>query len=155
MSITEKIEISLIPLIGLITWGLAPELPKQSSIGGLILIASVLLLCQSLIRDIWLLYKGKQNPVSVPQTEAQCMCIESTVGLLGVLLGALLPLVAVMGFVNMPVWLWSLLTITTLGFGYLVKDYVLEWNPWRIRKEPEHLNTIFIWKSQNSQKSEP
>lgn len=83
------------------------------------------------------------------------MCIESTVGLLGVLLGALLPLVAVMGFVNMPVWLWSLLTITTLGFGYLVKDYVLEWNPWRIRKEPDHLNTIFIWKSQNSQKSEP
>jgi len=30
--------------------------------------------------------------------------------------------------------------------GFLIKDYVIEWNPWKLSKEKDHMNIIFSLK---------
>ncbi len=147
MTTAEKIELTLIALVGLICWLIASKVPTQLTLSNLFFALSALLLLQSLIRDLWLLTRLKHSKDSSDITKAQCLCVESTIGIIGIAMGALLLSAGVFITINIAEWLWTTLVLIILIFGLLIKDYVLQWNPWRVRREKDHINIIVKWKS--------
>lgn len=75
------------------------------------------------------------------------MCVESMVGATGVLVGAMFLGVGIDWALAMSGWGWSMLVMAVLGVGFGIKDYVLEWRPWRVRKDRDHVNIVFKWKT--------
>jgi hypothetical protein len=146
MTIAEKVELALIPVLGTGVWLLATNLPKMVSSGRLLLMASAIFLLQSLVRDLWLLVKAKQAIKSNVPKAAQCMCAESIVGVTGVVVG-----ICLLGFeidqsIAIENGMWGLLIIVVMTMGFAIKDYVIEWHPMRIRRDKDHMNIIFTWK---------
>jgi hypothetical protein len=147
MTIGEKIELALIPVLGIGVWLMASALPDQVGVGRLFLAASALLLFQSLVRDLWLLARKKRMSQSSPRRAVRCMCIESTVGATGIVVGAILLSSGITRLIVMDDWVWSVLVMLIMGVGFVTKDYVLEWSPWRIRRDKDHMNIVFTWKT--------
>jgi len=145
MTATEKIELLLIPVMGIGFWFIAFILPDMISVGRLLLAASSFLLFQSLLRDLYLLLKKRDDQADLKRT-AQCMCIESTVGITGIVIGCILLGVGVGQLILMNEWKWSVMAMLVLSCGFLMKDYILEWDPWQIRQEKDHMNIVFTWK---------
>ncbi len=148
MSGAEKVEIALIPLVAAGFWFMAPYLPKNVSFGLIVLGASGLLLFQSLMRDVWLLSQTRRRDRTTPQRAIRCMCAESTAGILGITLGILLLVGAGshLSIALVPIE-WCVLLVGVLGFGFLIKDLVIEASPWRIRRDKDHLNILVKWRS--------
>ena len=142
----EKFELAVIPVLGIGFWLMAPAVPGQVGVGRLLLAASAFLLFQSLVRDLWLLARDKRASQPSPRRAARCMCIESTVGATGIVVGAILLGTGITRSVVMDDWVWSVLVMLVVGIGFLIKDYVLEWSPWRIRRDRDHMNIVFTWK---------
>jgi len=146
MTTAEKIELVLIPILGLSIWLMATELPASVSVGTLLLGASVILLLQSLIRDLWLLAKQKRATLLIPPREGRCMCVESTVGSTGVAVGLVVLGSGIDWSVSMEGWNWCFLVVLVMAIGFAIKDYVFEWSPFRIRRDKDHVNIVFTWK---------
>ena len=89
MTIAEKFELALIAVTTLAAVLAAPLLPAQLELGSLLLVGFVLLLGQSLLRDVWLLVRQRRAAASAPAQPAQGMCVESVVGACGVVAGLL------------------------------------------------------------------
>jgi len=140
MTTAEKIEIGIIAVIGFCTWFMAPGLPGRVTGGGLLLSSSALLVAQGLVRDLWLLAQFKAGD---SQRTAQCMCAESTLGILGIVFGLGLLFSPIELLVTMSPWLWSALVCLSMGIGFAIKDFVLEWWPLRVRRDKDHINIIF------------
>jgi len=105
--------------------------------------SEIVLLMQSLLRDLWLLGSSKK-----PQQEARqvsCICFESAVGGVLVIAGALILLSGFGGSVLIQPIMWPAATFIVLVFGYLCKDLVIGWRPWRIERDLNHINAIFKW----------
>jgi hypothetical protein len=147
MTTGEKVELALIPVFGAGLWLMAPELPDKVGVGNLLLGASAFLLLQSLIRDLWLLAREKRAAQPSPRRKARCMCVESTVGATGVIVGIILLGSGIDRSVVMNDWIWSPLVMVVMGIGFVIKDYVLEWSPLRVRRDREHVNIVFTWKN--------
>lgn len=147
MTTAEKIEVTLIPLAGAAIWLMGKWLPIYIGIGLLLLASSVLLLFQGLLRDLWLLSKRKRDTQSGVRRKLLCMCVESTVGMTGVVAGLIILGSAINWPVAMCPWIWSLLAIAVLIIGFAIKDFIFEWRPFRIRRDKNHLNIVFSWKS--------
>jgi hypothetical protein len=146
MTAAEKLELALIPGAGIIGWFMAARLPAQISIGALLLGASVLLLLQGLVRDLWLIsQRNRQSQVGAPQ-EALCMCVESTVGVTGVIAGLIILGSSIDSKLSADPLLISFLTTGVLIIGFAIKDFIFELRPFRIRRDKDHLNIIFSWK---------
>lgn len=145
-TLAEKIEITLIPLLGIAIWLMAAGLPNHLGIASVLLCASVLLLLQGLLRDIWLLSKGKRQAELALPHQALCMCVESTVGITGVVAGLFFLGGAIDLQLSMKPWIWSALAIAVLVIGFAIKDLVFEWRPFRIRRDKDHVNIVFSWK---------
>ena len=146
MTTAEKIELALIPVLGVVIWLMAPVLPGNVSMGRLLLWTSAFLLLQSLVRDLWLLAGAKRAATQSLHRQARCMCIESTVGATGVVAGAVLMGAGIDWPVAMERWVWSPLAMVTMIVGFLIKDYVVEWSPLGIRRGRDHMNIVFTWK---------
>ena len=147
MTTAEKIEGALIPVLGVSVWMVAPEESRKMDVGTLLLWASALLLFQSLVRDLWLLRKAKMTNRTNPVRKMRCMCVESTVGVSGVIFGGVLLGTGISHAIVMHGWIWVLLTTATMAVGFIVKDYVFEWNPLRIRRDKDHTSIVFTWKA--------
>ncbi len=146
MSPAEKCELALVPLLAATAWLLAPLLPTGLSLGHLFLVCSVLLLLQSLVRDLWLLASMRLHGKPVAGQKIPCMCVESTVGFAGVVTGLTLLAVGLPQTVPIDRWGWCGLILSVTAIGFLLRDLVFEWNPWRIRFDKNHMNIIFTWK---------
>ena len=147
MTTAEKIEGALIPVLGVSVWMVAPEGPMKTNAGTLLLWSSALLLFQSLVRDLWLLRKAKLADQINPVRKMRCMCVESTIGVSGVIFGGVLLGTGVNHPILMHRWIWVLLTTATMAVGFIVKDYVFEWNPLRILRDKDHMSIVFTWKT--------
>lgn len=143
MTNAGKTELGLISLPGLAVWLMPGVLPASIGMGSLLLWASALLLLQGLLRDLWLL--ARQQPTR-PQIRLRCMCIESTVGLAGVIAGLVILGSVFDWMVSMETWIWSLLLTLVLLSGFVIKDYVFVWPPLRIRKVKNHGAIVFAWR---------
>ena len=145
MSILERVELALIPIMGLAIWFLTPVLPDALAVGRLFLYGSALVLFQSLVRDLWLLSR-RDGGEPVVGKAVRCICVESAVGATGVVVGCVLVGVGISRSVAMSDWSWPVLVVMILSAGFLMKDFVFEWNPWRIRRDKDHINIVFTWK---------
>jgi hypothetical protein len=140
----EKIELSLIPVV-VAAVGLANHwLPTQLGTGALLIIACLMLLVQGGMRDLWLLRQLKSQPTAAPRRLA-CMCLESSVGLTGVVVGGFLTLSGIGGKVALGPIRWMLLTAAVLTLGFLAKDLVISWRPLGVRRDPDHHSIVFTW----------
>jgi hypothetical protein len=146
MTVAEKTELALIPFVDMAVWLASERLPEMVEIGSLLLAASVLLLFQGLIRDLCLLFKRSQRSESGPRQEALCMCVESTVGVTGVVAGLVLVGAAADATVHVSHILWGVLAAVVLAIGFAIKDFVFEWRPFRVRRDKDHVNLVFSWK---------
>ena len=147
MTPTEKTELSLIPLLAGLTWLAAPLLPHQISVGTALVWASAMVLLQGLVRDLWLLAKARRAArVDVPR-KARCMCVESTVGVTGIVAGIVLLGAGIDRTFIVSRRGWGLAVVAVLGVGFELKDYVFEWRPFRLRRDKDHLNIVFSWRA--------
>lgn len=152
MTTLEKTELALIVIAAMIIWLVAQWLPARISVTHLILLLAVILLTQSLLRDIAILVllRHKQGGAG-PARYASCMCVESTLGLSAVVCASALLL---LGMFHREIainrWGWTLSIFAVMLSCFLLKDFVLQWRPWRLYKDKEHLNIVFSWRgSQN------
>jgi len=146
MTIAEKVEFMLIPVLGAIIWLLPIGLPEKPDSGRLLLVAAAILLFQGLIRDLCLLRQSRLSAKMESPVRAQCICAESLIGITGVVVG-----IGMLGSgIDQPVSVsngtWSLLVMGILVMGYGIKNYAIELNPMRIRRDKDHMNIIFSWK---------
>jgi hypothetical protein len=74
------------------------------------------------------------------------MCLESTLGLSGVLIGVLLTVIGVNRPVPLSPEVWPVLIGGIMLFGFLIRDVVITWSPWGIRKHPAHGSILVVWK---------
>ena len=142
----EKVELSAIPFATALAW-FAPLGPVFTlKIGGLITAASLLLLLQGFCRDVWLWVAARQATVKPAPHSAQCMCVESALGLTGIVAAAGLtafhfgPDIAV----TRPGFTTAVGAVLVAGF--LLKDFVFEWSPWKIYRAKNHATLQFRWK---------
>ena len=147
MSGMTTAEIALIALTGSCAWLMGSGLPQSVGIGSLFLASFALLLLQGLLRDIWLLSQRATAQQTSQRQELFCMCVESTVGVTGVVTGLIIAGSAINWPVPMNDWLWGLLATAILTVGFVVKDLIFEFRPFRVRRDKDHLNIIFSWKS--------
>ena len=146
MTTTEKTELGLIPLLGGLAWWAAPMLPRPISVGTALVWASALGLLQGLVRDLWLLARARHTARAKVKRQARCMCVESTVGVTGIVAGLVLLGAGSHRTWGPGRWDWSLAVMVILGVGFTLKDYVFEWSPFRLRRDKDHLNLVFSWK---------
>lgn len=137
----EKGEALAIPLVSAAAWYLAPHLPSNLAVADMMIALSVVVLVQSLVRDLLLIARRKPDKTKV--VEAQCLCVESAVGVLGLLVGLLLLIAGATDPTPIPLWGWPLGIGLTMLATFVIKDYVFEWSPWRLRRDPDHLNIVF------------
>jgi len=149
MTLIERFELFFIGIVAATVWLFAFLLPTHISAGQLFLYISVLILSQSLIRDLSILFSQRSKRHIADETTKQvvnCMCVESTVGITGVIIGALLLSTRIIQVFTLNSLSWLLIALITLLTGFVMKNYVIQWSPWKIRKEKDHINIIFSWK---------
>jgi hypothetical protein len=142
----EWIEAALIAVFALVSTLAWPYLPAETNVSRLILGSAVLLLAQSLLRDVTGLLRGRVTKQVTPAHTANCMCLESAIGAVGVVIGLGAAGLASFGTASLGRVGFSLSAIGTLAFGLAIKDWVIVWNPWGFRREKDHLNLIVRWK---------
>jgi hypothetical protein len=144
MKTREKVELALIAVTGAAAWGGRAFLPDRLPWGEVALYSSALLLGQSLVRDLYLKYGApKVKPGPDAKVQRNLMCLESTIGLAGIVAGVGLLLALPDWRLRMPGWLWPALALGVGAFGFLIKDLVLDWRRGKIRVDPDHQNIIW------------
>ena len=142
----EKVELGAVAAVpALVAW-LAPRPHLALEAGELVAGAALLILVQGFFRDLWLLRQAKRNPAAAPAREAQCMCVESALGMTGLLAGIGLVAVGLDGVVALTPPALTAAVFGTMLAGFLLKDFVFEWSPWRIYREKDHAQVIFRWR---------
>jgi hypothetical protein len=141
---TERVELALIVAATAASAALASALPRQIALGPLLLTAFVLLLAQGLLRDLWLLAMGPSTPA--PPTRAMCLCAESAIGVFGVAAGLIVTGAGIGTVIDMAPWRWALGVGTVLLAGFASKDLVIDFDPLRVRREPDHRNVVVRWR---------
>ena len=142
----EKTELALIPVaVGLVALS-ANALPTRLGTGSLLVIACLAWLVQGGIRDLWILYWMKARPSAAPRRRLACMCLESSAGMTGIVVGIGLALTGIGGEIALTPARWALLAAVVFAVGFLLKDYVISWRPPGLRRDPEHHSIVFTWR---------
>jgi len=147
MTTREKTEVGLIATFAVGCAWLVPYLPWRISLGSLILACSVLLMVQSLVRDLYALWAYRRRAGGEPSRAMRCLCMESAVGLTGVVSGLLVLGSGASYELEMSCWAWSTSLLFTLVLGFALKDFVLELWPLRVRRIENHEQIRFAWKT--------
>jgi hypothetical protein len=142
----EKVELGLIVLAVAGVAAVAVKLPDRLEVGSFFAVAALALLGQGLLRDLWLLAKQRKAGNGAHQEDARCMCLESTVGLSGVLIGVLLTALALPYSIKMAEWVWPLGGGLVWGSGFAIKDVVIQWGPWKVRRVKDHGSILVRWR---------
>jgi hypothetical protein len=140
----EIVELGLIPVAVAGVGFAARWLPTQLGTGSLLVVACLAWLVQGGLRDLWLLYLVKSQPAA-PRRRLACMCLESSVGLTGVVIGVGLALCHVGGRHTLNPTRWMVLAAGVLTVGFLAKDLVISWRPLAVRRDPDHHSIVFTW----------
>ncbi len=146
MKLREKTELALIPLAVAAVAFLGHALPDRLGTGSLLVIACLAWLVQGGVRDLWILYQLKTAPSTAPRRKLACMCLESSAGMAGIILGLVLALSGVGGEVALSPARWAGLAALVFAAGFLLKDFVITWRPLGLRRDPEHHSIVFTWR---------
>ena len=145
MTKSNKVELALIALVCLLPLLIA--LPNYVSIAKLTIWSAALLLLQSLIRDLAILWSRRKasEETAAQAREAACFCAESTIGIIGIVVGSILLLSRIGGSIMMTNLAWAFCALVILSIGYLLKGYIIQWKPLKIFKDPNHLDIVVKW----------
>jgi len=146
MTTLEKTELAVIPVVIAGTWFLPLAPGFTLKIGGLITAASLLLLLQGFCRDVWLWVAARRATEKPVPYYAQCMCVESALGLTGVLASAGLTVFSFGPDLALTPLGRTIGTSAVLVTGFLLKDFVFEWSPWKIYRAKDHATLQFRWR---------
>jgi len=149
MTRAERIEVLVIAALAPISWLVCPHFCTTTPIWQTVLGLSALLLAQGLVRDIAILFRNRRSALNEPRKEVQCFCLESTIGATGVLAGAALAGLGISTQGTIGRWDLFLAVEGTMVLGFLIKDLVISWKPFGVRREKDHLNLIVRWKSKS------
>lgn len=149
MTRAEWIEVLAIGVIAPMSWVAWPYFPSPIPLWQIVLGVSALLLLQSLVRDVAIVLRTRHSALNEPRKEAQCFCLESTVGATGVVTGAVLVGLGSSTNVATSRWDFFLGVAGTMALGFVIKDLVISWKPLGMRREKDHLNLIVRWKSKS------
>ena len=124
-------------------------LPDQIRLGRIVLYCASLLLFQGLLRDLSMYFFNPKKIAKSQQTTvtAQCLCLESGIGIIGIMTGLLLFFYMNDSVVFIAPWLWIGLLTSILIAGYLMKDWVFYWQTFEFKREQNHANIIFTFKT--------
>ena len=147
MSRLEYVELLLVALIAATGVWWTELLPESTTLGRVLMTGSAILLAQGLVRDLVLLMRARRRPGQPEPKQARCMCMESSVGAAGILAGAILLFGVFDIAVVMTALHWQVIVTTILILGFIMKDWVILMNPFRITRDPDHVNIIVRWKS--------
>ena len=142
----EWIEVLLIGIISPTCWVTWPYFPSPTPVWQIVLGISALLLFQSLVRDVAILLRARHAASNEARKEAQCFCLESTIGVTGVVAGAALVGLGSSTHITIGRWEFLLIAAGTMALGFAIKDLVITWKPLGVRRETNHLNVIVRWK---------
>ncbi len=146
MTRAEWIEVLAIAAVTTASCIAAKLFPSTMPLWQIVLGASALLLAQSLVRDVAILLRSRHSAANVPRKEAPCFCLESTVGATGVVAGAVLAGLGSSMQVAVGRWNFVLAVAGTMALGFAIKDLVISWKPFGVRREKNHLKLIVRWK---------
>ncbi len=139
---SEKVELGLIAATTGLVALVSPGLPGEARLGYVVLGFGLLFLVQTLLRDLWIMWQQRHVPRnSMPA--ARCACLESIVGFAPVIASLALLSSGRGGFIPLSAGGWVATTAVVMLAGFVLKDFVLEWKPLRIRREPDHVNWRF------------
>ena len=117
--------------------------PTELSVGHFVLVVSLFFMVQTLARDLVLLYKLKTSPNPEDTIrEGKCFCVESVLGTVVLLLGIGLFVAGAGGHIVLDNTIWLVTITLTMIANYLLRDYVFSWQPFRIYRDPNHLNIV-------------
>ena len=146
VSRAARIELSLIAVCVSFSWFIAPLLSRQVSLSLVLGMTCALLLVQGLMRDLSILVRARRRPDSSTRNAGRFMCVESTVGILGIAVAAML----IGTRLDVPLLLdqsgVTLLACATMLAGFFGRDWVIQATPWRIFRDPDHIHVIVSWK---------
>jgi len=142
---TAAVELCFIFLIGFLCYLVTLPWPDSISIGRFVLSMAVLFLVQTLLRDLWLLGQQKSANGARRNQERAAFCVESAVGISAVVAGCGLLFLSTPITVSLSSPGWSIAVFSTLLLCFLLRDYVIQWRPWRVYKEPDHINIVVRW----------
>ncbi len=146
MSPAEKFELAAIPVVTAGVAWLAPHTGVTLEVGELIAGAALLILVQGFFRDLWLLRQARRQSAAAPARAARCMCVESALGMTGVVAGIGLVGLGFTRSVFLSVPVLATAVFVAMAVGFFLKDFVFEWNPWKIYREKDHAQVIFRWR---------
>jgi MFS-type transporter involved in bile tolerance (Atg22 family) len=131
------IVVSILPLV---------HFPAVMYLWEIVMYSSALLLMQSLVRDITILLRSFFSKSKEPRREMQCFCLESTIGALGVIIGLVLVAFAGSRQIEISHRQAAFAITAILILGFIIKDLVITWNPFGLRREKNHLNILVTWR---------
>lgn len=141
-----RIELTIIGIWSLAAWFIAPLLSRQMSLSTGLSMACALLLLQGLVRDLSIQHRAKRQAVTHPRKTGRYLCVESTVGILGIVIAVML----IGTRIDVVLWLdpssIALLVGVTMLAGFFGRDWVIQASPWRIFRDPDHINVIVSWR---------
>ena len=146
MKVREKIELTLIPFLAVAIGELGRLLPRELTTPELLVIVCVIWLVQGGVRDLWILRQMKSQPISAPPRKMTCMCLESSVGLTGLLVGVTLTFFEGARTICLSPRNWTLMGGAVLTAGFFLRDFVITWHPFGIRRDAGHHSIVFVWR---------
>ncbi len=124
----------------------APSLPTHVSLGGIALIVACTLFAQGLVRDLWLVTHPQPATSLMPASSGRpIICVESGLGIVIIIAGTALLALGVSTSFEFMRCTWTFLFAGVLVGGFVIKDWVLEARPLRLRREPDHGTVILGW----------
>jgi len=141
LNLTAKVELTVVTLlVGLSLIGFVSG-PEQISSVNFIFLLSGLFLAQTLMRDLWLVFSLPQREEANFE-EKSVFCIETLLGITGVAMGIVLLILASETSLSLTPITWAMV-LGGIGFGcFLLRDMVVQWKPWRIYRDPDHINIV-------------
>ena len=117
-----------------------PQWPTEITVGRFVLWLSIIFLLHTLIRDLYLY--ARLRITASERKEAQCFCVESGIGILVMILGLALLIGNLGGDLSPGPVGWFVAITICMWLNYWIKDFVFSWRPWRIYRDPDHLNIV-------------
>jgi hypothetical protein len=142
----EKVELLLIPLVAGAVVSAGRLLPRTMGTGALITVLCLVWLVQGGVRDLWILWAMKRQPNPGPARKLACLCVESGVGMTGLLLGIGLAVIERGGQVAMTPTRWALGVGLMLTIGFAARNLIFTWRPFGIRRDADHHGIVVSWR---------
>ena len=124
LSLAEKVELGAVTAVTAFAGWFTPKNGVRLELGELVAGAALLLLVQGFFRDLWLLREARRKAATIPSRAAACMCVESAMGLTGIVAG-----IALVGFgldfsLGFSAGGLALVVASVMAAGFLLKDFV-------------------------------